>query len=284
MEINSDFWVKEMFINQPFHITNVISNSEQWDSIRKKLDITASELPTLVGYNQYKTVSSLFKEKIVNKGIFKDLVADSPSTWADGRPLKLKETNEYRLNILQHGHDNEPLALDLLSNLLGVEIHPPGIFIFPEPHNYYWGATPDGLLKDDKGGFYALVEVKCPFKRTWRDMTQDDAIPYEHYLQIQFQMFVTKIPLCYYAIWEYKSMAVFKIQFDMKIEQQIRDYLQVYKNYFNHIDPHQKESIRVPSRVNQKNFKTKIVKLATVELVDSMRGHVEKINVWEREN
>lgn len=113
------------------------------------------------------------------------------------------------------GIENESVAIQSVSEELGVQVDKCGLFINTEYP--YLGASPDGLIADG-----AIVEIKCP--ASIKDMAPEEAyeagkVTFLHrkdgtlrlkenhafFYQIQGQLNITGRDLCYFAVWTPKG-------------------------------------------------------------------------------
>lgn len=108
--------------------------SPEWFQQRNNA-ITASDIPTVLGENSYKTSLSLLIDKCAANP--KPFVGNSATKW---------------------GTYYEDTAIEKYSQIKGKEVLSFGLLIHPE---YPWlGGSPDGITTDG-----ILLEVKCPLKR-----------------------------------------------------------------------------------------------------------------------
>ena len=108
--------------------------SPEWFEQRNNA-ITASDIPTVLGENTYKTPMSLFIDKCNANP--KPFVGNAATKW---------------------GTHYEDIAIEKYSELRCKEVLSFGLLIHP---NYPWlGGSPDGITTDG-----ILLEVKCPLKR-----------------------------------------------------------------------------------------------------------------------
>jgi len=108
--------------------------SPEWYKQREGA-ITASDLPTVLGENSYKTPWSLLVDKC--DGNPKPFVGNEATRW---------------------GQYYEDIAIEKYSELRGKKVLSFGLLIHPE---YSWlGGSPDGITTDG-----ILLEVKCPMRR-----------------------------------------------------------------------------------------------------------------------
>jgi putative phage-type endonuclease len=108
--------------------------STEWYQQRNNA-ITASDIPTVLGENKYKTPWSLLVDKCGANP--KPFVGNDATRW---------------------GQHYEDIAIEIYSELYNKEVLSFGLLIHPE---YSWlGGSPDGITKDG-----VLLEVKCPVSR-----------------------------------------------------------------------------------------------------------------------
>jgi len=108
--------------------------SPEWFEQRNNA-ITASDIPTVLGENTYKTPMSLFIDKCNANP--KPFVGNAATKW---------------------GTHYEDIAIEKYSEIKSKEVLSFGLLIHP---NYPWlGGSPDGITTDG-----VLLEVKCPLKR-----------------------------------------------------------------------------------------------------------------------
>ena len=111
-----------------------IQRSPEWFAQRNGA-ITASDLPTVLKENDYKSPWTLLLDKCDSNP--KPFVGNEATRW---------------------GTYYEDTAIEKYSELRGKEVLAFGLLIHPE---YSWlGGSPDGITTDG-----ILIEVKCPFKR-----------------------------------------------------------------------------------------------------------------------
>jgi len=108
--------------------------SPEWFNQRNNA-ITASDMPTVLGENSYKTPWSLLMDKCNANP--KPFVGNSATKW---------------------GTHYEDIAIEKYSEIKGKEVLSFGLLIHPE-HSWL-GGSPDGITTDG-----ILLEVKCPLKR-----------------------------------------------------------------------------------------------------------------------
>jgi putative phage-type endonuclease len=108
--------------------------SPEWFEQRNNA-ITASDIPTVLGENHYKTPLSLLIDKCAANP--KPFVGNAATKW---------------------GTHYEDIAIEIYSGLRNKEVLSFGLLIHP---GYPWlGGSPDGITTDG-----ILLEVKCPLKR-----------------------------------------------------------------------------------------------------------------------
>ncbi|KAI4465290.1 exonuclease phage-type/recb c-terminal domain-containing protein [Holotrichia oblita] len=165
---------------------------------------------------------------------------------------KLVESMLYSVNgpfkALEWGVLNEPIAvkhyMDLTSNI----VQDCGIFVCTEEGLGFLGASPDGLVGDDK-----IVEVKCPYSA--RQYSPQDAAEkiksfylrldknsknlsldrkHNYYYQIQGQLFISQRKLCDFIVWTPKGTHIETINIDHDFIQRtmLPKLINFYWKYF----------------------------------------------------
>ena len=121
-------------VQKLLQIPQTVQRSPEWFEQRNNA-ITASDIPTALGENKYKSAWSLLMDKCNANP--KPFVGNNATRW---------------------GTHYEDTAIEKYSELRGKEVLSFGLLIHPE---YSWlGGSPDGITKDG-----ILLEVKCPLSR-----------------------------------------------------------------------------------------------------------------------
>ena len=140
---------------------SIKSQTNEWYSIRDK-KISATNISTIIGIDNYKT-----KEQLLNDKIYGLNTIDNKYT--------------------KHGNMFEDIAISILEEKLEIDVKEVG-FKLSEKHDFL-GATPDGITII--GNELFLVEIKCPLTR------KISGIPsFNYYTQIQTQLEVFEINKC----------------------------------------------------------------------------------------
>ena len=173
----------------------VEQNTPEWYFMRRgpdKMRVGGSEIGVITGRSRFSLPFSLW-QKIVQQ--------------QDGDWPKDEETPP----ACVHGHTCEPLIADVFCKEMGYKMLPGGYYRHPNPKlGLFYGASPDGRLlsndiKEDGapvGEVCALLEIKAPYATMYTDIKD------EHMAQMQYQMWVSGIPVCYYlAVWLRKDAA-----------------------------------------------------------------------------
>jgi hypothetical protein len=134
---------------------HVITSREQWLDLRR-LDVTASVAPALLGVHQYRTVFEMWALK---SGLLTEDPDESPS--------------------MRRGRLLEPVALELLRELRPQwTIEAPGVYLRDPALRI--GATPDAFAICPERGA-GIVQVKCVepsvFRSQWRDPETREVAP-----------------------------------------------------------------------------------------------------------
>jgi hypothetical protein len=142
----------------------------------------------------------------------------------------------FRNEATKWGIDNEKKAATLCCEALAtdhdnVELIETGLFISKD--RPFIGASPDGIIKCDCCGS-CLLEVKCPFNHKGKVI--DESVPYlikgedgelcldrnhPYFFQIQTQLGVTELELCYFVVWSDISVHIEQIHFNPEFYEQI---------------------------------------------------------------
>ncbi|BBM35401.1 YqaJ viral recombinase family nuclease [Pseudoleptotrichia goodfellowii] len=145
------------------------SNKDEWHDIRRK-HIGGSDISVLMGYNEYKNIVDLWKEKTGRKK--QDDLSDNE---AIQRGVKSEDL------LIEHFRINNPeySVGKLEKTLVSVEYS-------------FMSANLDGVLENEDGekGILEIKTATCHsyaiYKQKWKDN-----IPIEYYLQVQHYLMVT---------------------------------------------------------------------------------------------
>jgi len=146
--------------------------SKQWFSKRKKI-ITASDVSSILESNPFTSKYTIFNNKITEDNLF---TGNDATEW---------------------GNVHEPYAKEIYSNKLlpngNKKIYDVGLVI----HNKYdWlGASPDGIVQFTDNNKWCILEIKCPYRRSFKN--KGEKIPNYIWIQTQIQMEVCNLPFCH---------------------------------------------------------------------------------------
>lgn len=150
------------------NLPTIVQRTEEWYATRHNL-LTASDVPTVLGENKYKSKKTLLKQK-----------------------LNLKKEIKITPSI-QHGIDNENTAIEIYEEKYNDKCYETGLYVHPK---YEWlGCSPDGVTYN---GY--LMEVKCP---VYRKITNE--VPSQYYGQIQVQLECMNMETCVFVQYMYKE-------------------------------------------------------------------------------
>ena len=114
------------------------------------------------------------------------------------------EAKSFTNAAMDWGNDHESLARACFESCTMMEVVPVGLCV--KNNDDLFGASPDGMVKNDdaEGPAYDLVEIKCPW--TWPDKQQNkfvypDRVSDRYMKQMQFAMWVTGAKRCHYVVW-----------------------------------------------------------------------------------
>lgn len=158
-------------------------NEQEWLKWRTG-GIGSSDAPVIMGISPWKTVYQLWEEKTFG-------------------PFEQSENS-----AMARGKELEPIARDLFSKYIGVELRPKN-----ETHEEFsWiRASLDGIDIDGK----VVVEIKCP-NRDDHLLAVNKKIPEKYYPQVQHQLLVTGLDGMYYYSFDGKDGVVVEIERDQK--------------------------------------------------------------------
>jgi putative phage-type endonuclease len=100
-----------------------------------------------------------------------------------------RATEGYTNDAMQHGTDNEPIAINAYEMAQDVIVNPIGFV--DHPTIAMSGASPDGLVGED-----GLIEVKCPNSATHLATLKGGSIDGRYLKQMQWQMACTGRKWC----------------------------------------------------------------------------------------
>lgn len=184
MELKNPLWKargKEEINMKKYSIVDVPQGSDAWLQWRRD-KLGASDTPTIMGENPWKTPYQLWVEKTSNIS-----VQQSP---AMERGLKL-----------------EPLVRDFVNRDLKANYQPVCMQSCDRP---YMIASLDGW---DESLDLKLVEIKCPGSRTHQSAV-DGQLPSHYIGQLQHQMFVANVDQALYFSYDGESYAKVLVQRD----------------------------------------------------------------------
>jgi putative phage-type endonuclease len=134
MEIKMETEFIDSRVQELLKIPQFEQRTPEWFSQRENA-ITASDLPTVLGENSYKTPMNLLIDKCNANS--KPFVGNSATQW---------------------GNHYEDIAIEKYSERYNKKVLPFGLLLH---RDYSWlGGSPDGITTDG-----ILLEVKCPVKR-----------------------------------------------------------------------------------------------------------------------
>jgi len=150
-----------------------------------------------------------------------------------------RQEDTYTSPDMERGVELEPIARDLYSEIMGVNVQEIG-FITPDEDNPYleWmGISPDGVIKN------SLLEIKCPKARTHLEYIEANKLPSEYRYQVQGQLFVTGFEYCDFMSYsdgmkpfiirvypDYELFELFKTRLD-KLIFDVKQKLNIYQKY-----------------------------------------------------
>ena len=164
-----------------------------WLAVRKALHITASVCAAALDSHRFKSRAELLLEK---SGL-------APERSVQGAAV-------------EYGRDHEKDAILSYMREMGQWVCPTGLYTDATGR---LGASPDGLVVDEKGVPKGLVEAKCPL--SLRDVERIDASVVEalrsqYNPQIQCLLACTDLPWCDLVIWSPKAVEIIRVMRDVR--------------------------------------------------------------------
>ena len=176
-------------------VINIEQGSEAWFQERCGR-FTASKFSTLMSGKSTKG--------------YKDLILDIA-----GEAITGEVEESYSNANMERGKDLEPEARQEFTELIS-DVKEVG-FCLPDSDIAEWcGVSPDGMLPDG-----AILEIKCPLRKTHLNYLRNDRLPNEYKWQVQGQIFVTGAPYGYFMSY-YPNMKPFILKVE-RDEQMITD-------------------------------------------------------------
>lgn len=139
----------------------------------------------------------------------------------------------------KYGQENESTAVEIFEKKTELQTKKSGLIIFKELP--YLGASPDRLINDNS----AIVEIKCPAKAN--DLTPEEAVTqkritcctliegevrlkknHNYMFQIQGQMMIANIDMCYFVIYTKKGMSIEIIRKDQEFCENMKTKLTTF--------------------------------------------------------
>jgi len=158
-----------------------IQGSPEWLEWRKN-KVTASELPIIVGKSKWCTPYVLWQQKLGFVSGVKDNYA------------------------MKRGRDLEPMVRELANEQLSAKFEP-AVLVHDE---IKWAAASLDGIDLDQG---AIMEIKCPGLGDHQKAEKEE-VPEHYYPQVQWQLFVADLTVCYYVSYYDNNIALFKVERD----------------------------------------------------------------------
>ena len=146
---------------------------DQWHA-HKTGRITASEFNKLTAYSKtgLKKNPPVYEELQPRHDLRYRLMIE--------RQTGRRQKNAYVNTAMEWGIEQEPNAKLMFESAMQKMIVPVGFVLHPTINCS--GASPDGIVDD------AVFEVKCPESKTFEEWWDQEGVPEEHQLQMQWQM------------------------------------------------------------------------------------------------
>jgi putative phage-type endonuclease len=188
-------------------LKDMIQGSPEWHALRK-IKITATDAPIIMGVSKWKTKRQLYNEKIS------------------------QEDNSFVTERMQRGIDLEPLARDLFTLKTGIVVEPAIIV------QDWTMASLDGLSSCGEH----ILEIKCPGE-TDHNIALNAKIPDHYYPQVQHQIYVSNLEFLNYFSFDGLDGVIVKVERDDKyIEKMIEEEKKFYDCIINRTPPESDEN------------------------------------------
>lgn len=157
--------------------------------------ITGSRVGAILGVSPYASRSDVLREMVRRHA---------------GEP------DEFQGNIAtSYGVEHEDEAIAAYEQLRAVMTHSGQRFVI-HPEYPFLGVSPDGLVGDD-----GLVEVKCPYRGKYLDITERP----DYEAQVRLQLECTQRAWADFVVWSYQGIAVSRVMHDPEWLPSIMDEL-----------------------------------------------------------
>jgi len=100
---------------------------------------------------------------------------------------------------MERGTELEPEARLAFEEYTQLKVDQVG-FIMPHKDARY-GCSVDGIIIDERNLRAGILEIKCPSAEVLIGYHDSDEIPKDYMMQIQFNMFVCEVSLCWFWAW-----------------------------------------------------------------------------------
>lgn len=226
----------------PIYHYSIEQNSDEWDEIRTgKITGSKASLLKAKGKNEFElgTGAITYAYK---------LAAERFTGWKN-------ETDSFKSEAMQRGHDLEPVIIECYEELEYIKIKNVGFVQYSD----FVGCSPDGLVGDN-----GLIEMKTRDNHLYMKTVREEVIPIIDIWQVQFNLLVTGRQWCDYLVYNlaFKNNTMWKrrIERDEEIIETIRLKIKSMNIYIDLIIDDFKESFLPPKNqlhvLNNPNFST----------------------------
>lgn len=185
-----------------FH--DIKQGSIEWHELRDK-SITATDIYTIMGINEYKSPYVL---------------------WAEKLGIRDKEPEN---EAMRRGKDLESEALAKYCELTGKLMYP----VVATHEVYKWAmASLDAISQDH----LSICEIKCMGEKNHKEAMNGDVKPLYNY-QMQWQMFVTDTQECDYFVYSPESWKILTVKRDQDLINQMIPKAEEFLKYLKTITP-----------------------------------------------
>lgn len=178
--------------------------SPEWLNARKGL-ITASNFGSAIGVNRHTSRRALLKDMVWGAAF----TGNAATRWGCDNESKACDVYvQTKQNEIENSRGLERAADDVITHFNVVQ---KGLVI--NPARPWMGNSPDGIIELTYASGRtetALLEIKCPFRKTFYDNT----VPPHYMAQIQGTMGNLSLPWCDFVVWTPSETQITRVPFD----------------------------------------------------------------------
>ena len=177
----------------------------EWYEARRHL-ITASVAASAIGIKPFDSFTGCPRKNAIENTVYRTFKGNVATQW---------------------GCDHEDEVRDRFDHIMGTKTTEYGLIRHIDVHGpdkgFSWiGASPDGITECG-----SMVEIKCPYRRR----IVPGHVPHHYYPQIQVQLEVCDLDLCYFVQWQPDHLNADGVEiFDITPVERDRTWFQTHKD------------------------------------------------------